>query len=142
MMFSPFTYQNTYPNPYSSYYPAATGNNPYQPQLRQEIAKVSGENGAKAFQLPARSSILLLDENEPIIWLKQTDDAGYPSLTAYSITPYVPEQKPDTTNLEKRIERLEALINESNFTNATEQQTTECVVTDKSDQKFSKWKKP
>lgn len=139
MMFSPFTYNN----PYNSYYPAspAGNSNPYQPAQRQEISKVSGENGAKAFPLPPRSSILLLDENNPVIWLKQTDDAGYPSLSAYQITPYTPEEQPNTSDLEKRISRLEALFNESNTANVKEQQTAECVVSDKSDQRIPKWKK-
>ena len=136
-MFSPFTYPTS-----NSFSTAVAGINPYQPQNRQEVIKVNGENGAKAYVLNTpNSSVLLLDETAPVIWLKTTDGACYPSLTAYSITPYEPEPQANTSDLVKRIERLECLINESNNTNASEQQTTECIVTDKSDQKDSKWKR-
>ena len=86
----------------------------YQQRLnasqRTEIAKVSGRNGAEAFPLPPDSSILLLDEQDPIVWLKTTDSGGYPKIVPYSITPYEEEKAPDTKALESRIERLEAAI--------------------------------
>ena len=37
------------------------------PQLRQEVVRVSGRNGAEAYQMAPNSSILLLDETAPII---------------------------------------------------------------------------
>lgn len=96
-------------------------NNPYQDRLnaiqsnftpRQEIIRVNGENGAKAYNMPPNSSILLLDETAPIIWLKSTDGAGYPSLAPYTIAPYQVEQPVDAKSLEQRIERLEQILNE------------------------------
>lgn len=95
--------------------------NPYQTrfnalqndfQQRYEIVKVNGENGARAFNLPPNSGILLLDETAPIVWLKQTDGAGYPTLTPYSITPYQAEPPIDTKSLEQRVARLEELLND------------------------------
>ena len=80
---------------------------------RQEIIKVNGENGARAFQMMPNSSALLLDETNPIVWLVQTDGAGYKTATAYTITPYQPESKVDVISLESRISRLERIINES-----------------------------
>ena len=79
---------------------------------RQEIIRVNGENGARAYNLPPNSSILLLDETAPIVWLAQTDGAGYKSLTPYTITPYQAENKPDYNSLEARIKRLEEMLNE------------------------------
>lgn len=100
--------------------------NPFNPQLnpqlntqpqRTDIIHVNGENGAKAYQMAPNSNILLLDDTAPIIWLKQTDGAGYPSLTPYSITPYQPEPPIDLKALEDRLSRLEArLDDESNVT--------------------------
>lgn len=93
---------------------------PYQTQYntlrqdfspKQEIIRVNGENGARAFNLPPNSGILLLDETAPIVWLKQTDGAGYPTLTPYSITPYQAEPPIDTKSLEQRVARLEELLN-------------------------------
>lgn len=101
------------------YYPQ---NNPYQTRLntmqndyapRQEIVRVYGENGARAYNLPPNSSVLLLDENAPIVWLAQTDGAGYKTLTPYTITPYQTEPTPDYNTLEARIKKLEDIINES-----------------------------
>lgn len=83
----------------------------------QQIIKVNGENGARAYQMPPNSSALLLDESEPIVWLKQTDGAGYPTLTPYKIEPYTPEPVPDMRDLETRIAKLEGLMNgKSNIT--------------------------
>ena len=88
-------------------------NGQYQNFQRQEIVKVNGENGARAYQIPPNSSALLLDETSPIVWLVQTDGAGYKTATPYTITPYQPEKPVDVSSLETRISRLEQIINES-----------------------------
>ena len=85
---------------------------------RQEIVKVNGENGARAFQIAPNSSALLLDESNPIVWLVQTDGAGYKTVSPYSITPYQPAPPVDLNDIETRLQRLEAKVNESyNFSN-------------------------
>jgi hypothetical protein len=58
------------------------------------------------------SSILLLDETAPIVWLKVTDGAGYPTLNAYDITPHEDEVVAATKSLEDRIQKLEEIVNE------------------------------
>lgn len=83
------------------------------PAQRYEVIKVSGRNGAEAFQMAPNSSVILLDTNDALIWLKTTDGAGYPTLTPYSIAPYTPEPAINTNDLEARIKRLEDIINES-----------------------------
>lgn len=83
---------------------------PQQPQ-RSEIIRVNGENGAKAYQMPPSSSVLLLDETAPIVWLAQTDGAGYKTMTPYTITPYQAAPEPDYRSLDDRIKRLEDIIN-------------------------------
>ncbi len=101
--------------------------NPYQSRLdamqqpmaqRCEITRVNGRNGAEAYQLPPNSSILLLDETAPIVWLVQTDGAGYKSLTPYTISPYQAAPPVDVQSLEERVKKLEELINESYSANA------------------------
>ena len=107
-----------YNNPYTY--------NPYQSQIspmmaqHMEIIKVSGENGAKAYQMAPNSSMLLLDETAPLVWLKTTDGAGYPTVTPYSITPYQPEKPVDTKSLEERVTRLEEVLNEQSHFRSTE----------------------
>ena len=56
------------------------------------------------------SSILLMDENDPIVWLKQTDGAGYATVTPYAVTPYQAAAPVDVENLETRVKRLEEML--------------------------------
>lgn len=101
----PTAYQQAFQNPYINQF--------QQPQAAQkcEIIKVNGRGGAEAFQMAANSSILLLDETQPLVWLKATDGAGYPVITPYSITPYQPEPPVDTKSLEARVSRIEEMLN-------------------------------
>lgn len=92
--------------------PFGMGQNPYSNMFQtQQIIKVNGEPGAMAYQMPANSSALLLDESAPIVWLAQTDGAGYKTVTPYKIEPYQKKQVPDISSLEERIARLEGMIN-------------------------------
>ena len=101
--------------------------NPMQMQMqgqKMEVIKVNGRNGVEMFRMPPNASVLLLDENEPIVWLAQTDGAGYKTATPYRISP-IEEKKPeDLSNLiatlESRIENLERMVteNESNVKSA------------------------
>ena len=94
----------------------------YGMQYNQQIIKVNGENGANAYQLPPNSSVLLLDESAPRLFLAQTDGAGYKSITAYKLEPYVPEPPVNVNDLEKRLKKLEGIVNgKSNTSNARKQ---------------------
>lgn len=99
-------FQNPYLNPYQM---------PIQsmhPQVQQtQVVKVNGENGARAYQMGANSSALLLDESGLMVWLATTDGAGYKTVSAYDITPHQAAQQPDYGSLESRIKRLEEIIN-------------------------------
>lgn len=90
---------------------------PYQstisPTRPVEIPHVNGQNGAQAYQLPANSSILLLDDNAPIVYLVRTDSAGYKTITPYAIQEYKPEPAIDIRALLERVESLERRLNES-----------------------------
>lgn len=101
--------------------------NPYQyqqynnmSQQSQQVLRVNGENGAKMLTLPPNSSALALDENAPIVWLCQTDGAGYKTCTPYKIEPYQQQPQSNITDLEARVKRLEEILTnatKSNFTN-------------------------
>lgn len=102
-------------NFYNPYQPTQY-QNPYvygqQPTIqRYEITRVNGRNGADAFRMAPNSSILLMDENDPIVWLKVTDGAGYATVTPYSIAPYQPTPAVDVNSLETRVSRLEEMLN-------------------------------
>lgn len=117
-------------SPYQSVY------NQYQPQQqltmppmpRQEILKVNGRNGIDMLNMSPNSSLLALDSTAPIVWLVQTDGAGYKTPTPYKIEPYQ-EQKQNDNNadiiaafnsLDARVAKLEGMVNhdESNSTSA------------------------
>lgn len=100
MYWNNYGMQNPYGNPY--------GQTMQQALQPCSITKVSGENGAKAFGMAPNSSALLLDETAPLVWLKTTDGAGYPTLTPYTITPYKAAPPVDVASLEQRITALEA----------------------------------
>ncbi len=78
---------------------------------RQEIIRVNGENGAKAYQMAPNSSALLMDESAPLVWLVQTDGAGYKTAVPYTIAPYQSQPVLDLNSLEERIKRLEEMLN-------------------------------
>lgn len=61
---------------------------------RQEVIRVNGRNGAEAYQMAPNSSILLLDETAPIVWLKTTDAT---SILSTSFTTLV--QVPESSNI-------------------------------------------
>ena len=106
-----------YPNPYNPYQPQYNFNPPMPAQMLQQVVKVNGRNGAEAYRMGANSSILLLDETEPIVWLKQTDGAGYPTITAYDIKLHQDLPPVDLRSIEERITKIEEVLkNESNTT--------------------------
>lgn len=87
--------------------------NPYMTP-KQEVPMVNGLGGAEAYNLAPNSSILLMDKIQAIVYLKVTDSAGYPSVTAYDITPH----KSETQTLEERIMRLEEMLNAKSDVNS------------------------
>ena len=105
-------------NPYPSVNPAYLSQMNNHTVNQNQIVKVNGRGGAEAYQMPANSQALLLDETQPILWLKQTDGAGYPSLSAYDIKPHEEAPIPDMKSLEERITRIEeAMKREPNYSN-------------------------
>lgn len=118
---------NQYYNPYVAAPPGGNFNLAPPPE-KQQVIRVNGKNGADAFQLAPNSSVLLLDTSAPLIWLVQTDGAGYKTSTPYSIAPYKPTPQVDESQnarvneLQTRISRIEEELKEfndkSNSTNA------------------------
>ena len=101
-------YQNPFINPYGM---APQYTPPVMPAAPQQVVRVNGENGARAFQIGANSSALLLDESGLMVWLVTSDGAGYKTVQAYDIAPHKAEQAPDFGGLEDRIRRLEERVN-------------------------------
>lgn len=106
--------QYNYQNPYLNYSPNYNQNysQNYNYAQRYEITHVNGRNGADMFQMAPNSNHLLLDDTAPIVWLVQTDGAGYKTLTPFDIVPHQDAPAPDYKSLESRISKLEERLND------------------------------
>lgn len=103
-------YTPSYSAPMNNWTVTPSTQSPSQQSSVQTI-KVHGQEGAQAYVLPPNSSVVLLDESEPIIWLKVTDGGGYPTLSKYYITPAEQVEKIQKENqfnaLESRLSNIE-----------------------------------
>lgn len=97
-------------NPSGNYYDNNFQTQRTMPQ-RYSIIRVNGENSARSFQMMPNSEALLLDTTQPIVWLAQTDGAGYLSLTPFDIKQHEELPPVDLRNLEQRLTRLEGMLN-------------------------------
>ena len=77
--------------------------------MPMRVIRVSGKPGAEAYQMAPNSEVLLLDETQPVVWLKTTDGAGYPRLTPYDISIHEEEKPIDYKSFDERLKRLEEL---------------------------------
>lgn len=91
-------------------------NNPYQvqPQILppQQVIRVRGRESVNTMRLSPNSSVLLMDETAPIVWLCVSDGLGNVSSTPYDITPHVEAPPVDMSALDARITSIETMIRE------------------------------
>lgn len=66
-------YQNPYNNPYNSCASAA----------QQSLTRVTGLDGAKAYQMGANGTVALFDSNNDYMYIKSTDGAGFPTIRTF-----------------------------------------------------------
>lgn len=80
---------------YNNYNP--WNNIQFQSPLQQnEVVRVHGKDGANAYPLAPNSSILLLDETQPVVWCKMTDGAGFATIKGYTLTELTEEKPTDS----------------------------------------------
>ena len=85
------------------------------PAPHYEIVKVNGEAGARAFQMGPNSNMFLADATNPnLIWLVQTDGAGYSTVTPLDVSIHQSEQQTIYSNLEERVKHLEDMYEQFN----------------------------
>lgn len=83
-------------------------NKSLMPQVETHTIKVNGRAGAEALTLSPNSDILVLDQNDPIVWFIQSDGAGYKTITPYDIAIHKERKQEDVLkSLEDRITKLE-----------------------------------
>jgi hypothetical protein len=83
-------------NQFSGMYPQQM-NNPYinQPAVQStNLTRVTGIDGAKAYQMPANSTVALFDNNEDLMYIKTTDGAGFPTIRCFEFKERVDTVKP------------------------------------------------
>ncbi len=106
---SPQRYNNYQQQPYTP-----VQQQPYtppQPVITQQIVHVNGFAGADAYSMTKDSSVILLDQKEPTVYIKQTDGANYATIQCYTLVPQeTPAQKAE--NLEERINKIEEMMEE------------------------------
>jgi len=118
-------YNNFYPNYYNQN-PQINQNGQYYQgyqNTKTQVIKVHGIDGAKTYNLAPSSSVLLLDETASRIFLKSTDDAGYPSIVSYRIDLWEEEPTKEYSDLENRIKKLEEMFNEKPNTSKSKQKS-------------------
>ena len=66
-----------------------------QPGMQQgmQLIRVTGIDGAKAYQMPPNSVVPLFDADNNIMYVKSTDGAGFPTIRAFAFQPV--EDKPE-----------------------------------------------
>lgn len=93
-------FQNPYASlmPQNQFYPQSMNNQQIIPQEQpQNLIRVNGIDGAKAYQMPANSTVSLFDSNEDIMYIKNTDGAGFPSIRMFRF-----EEIKETTKSEEK----------------------------------------
>ena len=97
-------------------YPSYSRYVPKPPQVLtgNHVPEVDGINGANAFPMGANSAVLLLDKKDPYVYLKTTDDAGYPNVERYRVTPDPIEEvsQEEVAGLRAEITQLQKTIAE------------------------------
>lgn len=77
----------------NAFNPYQFGQYGYQPSFSiptqsTQLIKVSGMDGAKAYQMAPNSSVALFHESEDLLYVKSTDGAGFPTIRVFRFEPY------------------------------------------------------
>ena len=58
-----------------------------QMQPGMQLIRVTGMDGAKAYQMPPNSVVPLFDADNDIMYVKSTDGTGFPTIRAFAFQP-------------------------------------------------------
>ena len=81
-------------------------NQPYNAfnQQTQQLVRVNGIEGARAYQMSANSTVALFDNNEDVMYIKATDGAGFPTIRTFVFTEQVGNTVPQSNEYVTRKE--------------------------------------
>ena len=92
MAYNPFFYQNYQQQ--------------FQPQ-QNTINWVQGIEGAKAYPVGAGNSVLLMDSDSSLMYIKSADNTGMPSLKVYEYKEVESEQKSTAIDMDRFVTKEE-----------------------------------
>ena len=87
MYSSPGFYQSPYTQPTQNPYLDRLAQMQPPPQPRDGLIRVTGMDGARAYQMPPNSAVALFDGGQDVFYVKTTDGACFPTIRAYSFQP-------------------------------------------------------
>ena len=75
-------------NNFNPYQNNISQNNNFSTQVPQNnLIRVTGIDGAKAYQMSPNSSVALFDSESDILYVKTTDGAGFPTIRTFRFEP-------------------------------------------------------
>ena len=77
---------------------------------QQQVLKAKGKASIDTLRLAPNSSVLVLDETAPIVWLCTSDGVGMVSAQAYDITVHQDAPPVDMASIEQRITAIEQTL--------------------------------
>lgn len=86
-------FQNNFSNPYVALMGYNQNMYTSPAEIPQNLIRVNGIDGAKAYQMPANSTVALFDANEDVMYIKTTDGAGFPSLRTFNFVEITQNEK-------------------------------------------------
>lgn len=88
-------FQNPYASlmPQNQYYNQPMNQQLFPQEPPKNLIRVNGVDGAKAYQMPANSTVALFDNNNDIMYVKTTDGAGFPSVRSFRFEEITQETK-------------------------------------------------
>ena len=92
-------------NPYQGIFQAPR---PTLPQ--QQVVTVSGPDSLGQIQMGPNSSMLVMDQTAPVVYLCQSDGVGKVTSTAYDITPHKDAAKLQQESMDARLSALEEAV--------------------------------
>ena len=92
-------------NPYMPYIQQQMQQNQFSPFQQtqiptQNLIRVNGMDGAKAYQMTPNSTVALFDSNEDIMYVKSTDGAGFPQIRKFKFVEIQESQTQQTENVD------------------------------------------
>lgn len=96
-------FNNPYQN-YQQYQMPQAYQRPMQMANENTLIRVTGLEGARAYQMAPNSTVALFDGGEDIMYIKSTDGAGFPTIKVFRFEPMVDEPMQPQTDFVSRIE--------------------------------------